>query len=184
MMKVINVEIKARCADHESIRRMLRHRKAEFIGKDHQVDTYFLAGSGRLKLREGTIENNLIWYRREDLSGPRTSYCRLFKTDSGSALKEILEQALGILVVVDKEREIYFVGNVKIHLDRVSGLGNFLEIEAQSEAGDLSEETLYRQCTGLMDEFGIDTGDLVSKSYSDLILLQQHEDHQRGTNRS
>lgn len=183
-MRVINVEIKARCAGHEPIRRALRQREADFIGKDHQVDTYFQTGWGRLKLREGTIENNLIWYQREDHSGPRTSHCMLYKTEAGSILKEMLEQAMGILVVVDKEREIYFIGNIKIHLDHVSGLGTFLEIEAQSKAGDLSEESLYRQCVGLMDEFGIAAGDLVSESYSDLILAHEDEDHQRGTNRS
>ena len=184
MMRVINVEIKAWCAGHEPIRLALRNREAEFIGKDHQVDTYFKAGSGRLKLREGTIENNLIWYQREDKSGPRISHCMLYQTEAGSVLKEMLKRAMGVMVVVDKEREIYFIGNIKVHLDRVSGLGTFLEIEAQSKAGDLSEEILYAQCSRLMDEFGIAAGDLVSESYSDLILAQEDEDHQRGTNRS
>ena len=59
-MKVINVEIKALCSDHERIRCILLEKNADFIGMDHQVDTYFRTVSGRLKLREGTIENNLI----------------------------------------------------------------------------------------------------------------------------
>ncbi len=173
MMKVINVEIKAMCSDIERIRQILLEKNANFIGLDHQVDTYFRTGSGRLKLREGTIENNLIWYQRPDQAGPKTSHCILYKTEKGSVLKNILCDAMGVMVVVDKEREIYFIDNIKIHLDLVKGLGTFLEIEAQSEADGLAEETLNRQCRQLMDEFGVRNDDLVSDSYSDLIMIKR-----------
>ena len=169
-MKVINVEIKAICNDREKIRRILLERNAKFIGLDHQVDTYFRSSSGRLKLREGNIENNLIWYQRPDQAGPKTSHCVLYKTEKDSALKAILHDAMGVMVVVDKEREIYFIDNIKIHLDQVKGLGTFLEIEAQSEEGDKSEELLNSQCVQLMDELGIRNEDLVNKSYSDLLM--------------
>ena len=176
MMKVINVEIKAMCHDHEPIRRIMLEKNADFVGLDHQVDTYFRTGSGRLKLREGTIENNLIWYQRPDQAGPKTSNCILYKTEKGSILKDILDRAMGVLVVVDKEREIYFIDNIKIHLDRVKGLGTFLEIEAQSEADGLAQETLDRQCRKLMEELGVRTEDLLSDSYSDLLMAAQDED--------
>jgi len=169
-MKVINVEIKAINNDLERIRRILQARKAKYIGLDHQVDTYFRSSSGRLKLREGNIENNLIWYQRPDQAGPKTSHCVLYKTEKETSLKAILHDAMGVLVVVDKEREIFFIENIKIHLDRVKGLGTFLEIEAQGEEGDKSEELLHRQCVQLMDELGIKSEDLVKKSYSDLLL--------------
>ena len=171
MMKVINVEIKATCKNLERIRQILLERDAKFIGLDHQVDTYFRSSSGRLKLREGNIENNLIWYQRPDQAGPKTSHCVLYKTEKDSALKAILHDAMGVMVVVDKEREIYFIDNIKIHLDQVKGLGTFLEIEAQSEEGDKSEELLNRQCVQLMDELGIRNEDLVNESYSDLLLV-------------
>ncbi len=171
MMKVINVEIKALCSDIERIRQILLEKNANFIGLDHQVDTYFRTGSGRLKLREGTIENNLIWYQRPDQAGPKTSHCTLYKTEKGSVLKDILCDTMGVMVVVDKEREIYFIDNIKIHLDLVKGLGTFLEIEAQSEADGLAEETLNRQCRQLMDEFGVRNDELVSDSYSDLLMI-------------
>ncbi len=170
-MKIINVEIKARCSDHERIRRVLLEKNARFIGLDQQVDTYFRADSGRLKLREGAIENNLIWYQRPDQEGPKTSHCVLYKTEKGSVLKNILSDAMGVMVVVEKEREIYFIENIKIHLDLVKGLGTFLEIEAQSEEGDKSEELLHSQCIQLMDEFGVRSNDLLSESYSDLLMI-------------
>ena len=168
-MRVINVEIKARCDNQEGIREILRDRNADFRGKDHQVDTYFSASAGRLKLREGEIENNLIYYERPDKSGPKTSCCILFPTGKDSPLKEILERSMGIVVVVDKQREIYFIDNIKVHLDRVVGLGDYVEIEAQSMEAELNEEFLREQCEGLMRDFGITEDDLVNESYSDLL---------------
>ena len=169
-MRVINVEIKACCANQERIREILTERDADFRGVDRQVDTYFSAAVGRLKLREGNIENNLIYYERPDQEGPKTSRCIVAGTHKDSPLKEILSKSMGVMVVVDKQREIYFLENIKIHLDRVEGLGTFVEIEAQSKEGDLSEDHLLGQCSRLMEDFGIDKTDLVSDSYSDLIM--------------
>lgn len=167
----MNVEIKARCGSQDRIREVLK--SADFRGCDHQVDTYFKVGFGRLKLREGNIENNLIHYCREDKEGPKQSDIVLFKSEPGSELKELLTRALGVLVVVDKQREIYFVGNVKFHLDVVKGLGSFVEIEAIDEDGSIGKDRLLEQCRFYLDLFQISEDDLVSVSYSDLLLEKQ-----------
>ena len=86
-MRVINVEIKARCADPEQVRAVLRQRNASFAGLDRQVDTYFRAPQGRLKLREGNIENALIYYHRPNQAGPKTSDVLLHQTTRGSGLR-------------------------------------------------------------------------------------------------
>ncbi|HPJ79511.1 MAG TPA: hypothetical protein PK489_12035, partial [Prolixibacteraceae bacterium] len=65
-MTITNIEIKARTGRGEAIRKILLEAGAEFRGTDHQKDTYFRVSSGRLKLREGNIENQLIHYRRAD----------------------------------------------------------------------------------------------------------------------
>jgi len=65
-MKHLNIEIKAKCNDQEKIRSVLKSRNADFKGTDHQIDTYFKVNNGRLKLREGNIENFLVFYERED----------------------------------------------------------------------------------------------------------------------
>jgi predicted adenylyl cyclase CyaB len=168
-MNVINAEIKARSENHDAIRGILSGRNADFRGKDRQVDTYFITRTGRLKLREGEIEQNLIYYERPDKEGPKTSRCIIYPAAKGSSLKDILERSMGVQVVVDKTREIFYLDNIKVHLDEVKGLGTFVEIEAQSQQGDLSEEYLLGQCTALMNEFGIRGSDLVSMSYSDLL---------------
>jgi predicted adenylyl cyclase CyaB len=136
-MSHINVEIKARCSNQDKIRDILRQHKAEFKGVDHQIDTYFKARNGRLKLREGNIENFLVFYQREDKLGPKQSDIILYKTDPESTLKSMLIASIGVLAVVDKQREIYFIDNIKFHVDQVKGLGQFIEIEAIDKDGSI-----------------------------------------------
>lgn len=175
-MKKLLVEIKARCNDQARIREILKTNYADFKGHDHQIDTYFNVPHGKLKLREGNIENFLVHYDREDKKGPKKSDVILFASDPKSSLKELLSKALGILVVVDKQREIYFIDNVKFHLDTVEGLGNFAEIEAIDSDGSRSQAELLSQCEKYLKLFDIQTSELVSGSYSDLL----QKDHDRG----
>ena len=171
-MKHLNIEIKAKCSDHEKIRSILKSRNADFKGTDHQIDTYFKVNNGRLKLREGNIENFLVFYERENREGPKQSNVILFKSDPNSSLKEILLTSLGILVVVDKQREIYFIENVKFHIDTVKNLGTFMEIEAIDSDGAFGKEKLLEQCENYLKLFGIPKDDLISVSYSDLLLAK------------
>lgn len=171
-MPHINIEIKAKCTDHDKIRDLLKSRQADFKGTDHQIDTYFKVNKGRLKLREGKIENFLIYYEREDKEGPKQSDIILFKSTPGSSLKPILVNSLGVLVTVDKNREIYFIDNVKFHLDTVRDLGTFMEIEAIDSEGKMGKEKLLEQCNEYLKLFGIKKTDLISVSYSDLLLTK------------
>lgn len=169
-MKCVNVEIKARCSNPSIIRDILKSHGADFKGLDHQVDTYFRVHSGRLKLREGAIENALIFYQRENVQGPKQSGVMLFKTEPGSQLKDVLLCSLGALVVVDKQREIYFIDQVKFHLDVVKNLGTFVEIEAIDCDDSIGEQRLRGQCKYYLNLFGIKPCDLIACSYSDLLM--------------
>jgi adenylate cyclase, class 2 len=169
-MSYINVEIKARCAEPDFIRNYLIGKKAEYKGTDEQTDTYFRISPGRLKLREGNIENNLIYYQRPDQAGPKNSNFYLAPVNDASALKEVLTAALGLKMIVSKRREIYYIENVKFHIDEVPGLGSFVEIEAGNIRADLSQEELLQQCKYYMKEFGIRSEDLLQHSYCDMLL--------------
>jgi adenylate cyclase class 2 len=169
-MSLLNIEIKAKSLELDKVRDILKSKNADFKGIDHQVDTYFKVNSGRLKLREGNIENHLIYYEREDKSGPKKSLVLLYKYNPDQNLKEILTRSLGILAVVNKHREIYFIDNVKFHLDNVKGLGNFVEIEAIDEDGSIGSEKLHKQCKHYLKLLNILKEDLLENSYSDLIL--------------
>lgn len=166
----LNVEIKAHSDRALAIKQILEAQNARFVGEDHQIDTYFKVAHGRLKLREGNIENALIHYKRSNQSGPKTSEVLLYTSKPKSNLKAILEAALGVLVVVDKVRAIYFIDNVKFHVDQVKELGSFVEIEAIDKDGSIGQATLQEQCNHYMNLLGIEQNDLVAVSYSDLLL--------------
>jgi predicted adenylyl cyclase CyaB len=169
-MSYLNVEIKARCNRPEMIRDYLKTNNAEFRGVDQQTDTYFNVVNGRLKLREGNIENNLIYYERNNQAGPKSSAFNLVKVEDARGLKEVLSKAVGIKTVVKKIREIYYIRNVKFHIDEVPGLGAFVEIEAGNVFADLDRDQLQMQCDHYLKEFGIREEDLVSVSYSDMLM--------------
>ena len=169
-MPITIIEIKARCDDQGRIRDILKGEGADFRGLDHQTDTYFKVAYGRLKLREGNIENHLIHYDRPDREGPKQSSVLLYISVPESDLKYILIKSLGILAVVEKKREIYFIDNVKFHIDSVVGLGSFIEIETIDEDGHIGEARLRKQCEHYLGKFNIRKDDLITGSYSDLLL--------------
>lgn len=170
-MDALNIEIKARCRNLGEIRNILHDKKARYIGCDHQLDTYYHVPNGRLKLRQGNIENALIYYERPDVQGPKQSDVKLYKSKSGDDLKDLLTASLGVQIVVDKKREIYFIDNVKFHLDKVEQLGDFVEIEAIDETGLRTTKELQQQCERYLELFEIKYEELVSQSYSDLIKI-------------
>ena len=140
-----------------------------FVGTDHQVDTYFNVPNGRLKLREGNIENSLIHYNRTNTAGAKQSDVTLFQYQPDKNLKEALSKALGIKTVVDKKRKIYFIDNVKFHFDEVNELGSFIEVEAIDKDGSIGIENLKEQCNYYIQLLGISSDQFIAESYSDLL---------------
>jgi predicted adenylyl cyclase CyaB len=170
-MKLLNFEFKARLRDEKRVRAVLKRLHARLVGTDRQADTYFRVPSGRLKVREGRIENALIYYRRSNTPRARRAEVEIMLLPRRNSVRRILTCALGLLASVDKRREIYFVRNVKIHLDRVRRLGKFLEVEAISRTGDLKK--VRAQAHYFQKLFGILSSDIVGKSYADLILAKK-----------
>lgn len=169
-MPLINIEFKVRTTDIEGLERKLLELCPVLIGEDQQVDTYFNVSPGRLKLREGKIENALIYYERPDTANSKQSDIILYQHTPERSLKDILIKVHGIKVVVEKNRRIYFIDNVKFHFDRVAGLGTFVEVEAIDRTGEIGINKLKEQCEKYAAFFGIQPADYISVSYSDMIL--------------
>ncbi|HEU4901352.1 MAG TPA: class IV adenylate cyclase [Flavisolibacter sp.] len=169
----VNFEFKARHKDIASAEKSLKEHNPLFVGEDHQVDTYFNVPSGRLKLREGNIEQSLIFYQRTNVAGAKQSDVTLYQHESDPALKQVLTQSLGIKTVVDKKRRIYFIDNVKFHFDTVEGLGTFVEVEAIDKDASIGMETLKEQCRQYQQLLGVQEADFIAESYSDLLLAKK-----------
>ena len=163
-----NVEVKAHLDDMSQARQIAESLAAEYAGTLAQVDTYFSCGHGRLKLRETDGHpSHLIWYAREDRAVARTSnYCMVPVVDSES-IKHALRSALGVRAVLAKRRDLYLWHNVRIHLDEVDRIGQFLELEAVL-VDDVDTHQGHEQVEFLLREFGVSADRIVAGSYVDM----------------
>ena len=169
-MPILNFEFKAKTTELDNLEKKLLELNLKFIGEDNQTDTYFNVTKGRLKLREGNIENSLIYYERQNTAGAKQSDVLLYRHNPDKTLKDILIKLHGIKVIVEKIRKIYFIDNVKFHFDTIPELGTFIEVEAIDNDGNLGIEKLKEQANKYAALFNIKPSDYISLSYSDLIL--------------
>jgi predicted adenylyl cyclase CyaB len=164
-----NIEIKARARNFEVIKaraEKLSNRPAEVIP---QEDTFFNTPQGRLKLRilEGE-KAQLIYYTRPDREGPKRSDYHIFQTSDPQNLKHVLALAFGIRGIVRKTRYLYLVGQTRVHLDDVEGLGQFMELEVVLREGqsDAEGQSIAEE---LLERLGVEKSDLLEGAYMDLL---------------
>lgn len=170
-----NIEIKARARDFKNLQacaQRLADGPAQVI---HQVDTFFNTSQGRLKLRElDRHPAQLIYYERADQNGPKRSDYRLFETDDAENLKAALSMAYGVRGCVRKTRHLYLVGQTRVHLDDVEGLGQFVELEVVLREGQSDAEG-QAVAENLMRELGVRAEDLLQGAYVDMLEKEGRE---------
>ena len=163
-----NIELKARCTEFGPIERLLNDLGAGLADTFDQTDTYFRVPRGRLKLRQiGADEGQLIQYTRDDVAGPKQSDYQIAHTSDPGPMRDMLSDLLGVWLEVTKRRQIWLWKNVRIHLDEVTRLGRFVELEAVTEEQGVTESRA--RVEQLMEALRIQPADLVSVSYSDLV---------------
>jgi predicted adenylyl cyclase CyaB len=165
-----NVEIKARVDSLPAIRDRVKAFAQDGPRKLEQEDTFFACSHGRLKLRQlsGAAQAELIYYERPDCRGPKESHYIVHRTTDGEGLKRVLSQSLGIRGVVRKRRELFLLGQTRVHLDEVEGLGAFVELEVVLRPDQTSSDGTSI-ASGLMAQLDISAGQLIDKAYLDLL---------------
>jgi len=167
-----NVEIKAKVAEFAQLEARAQQVAEGSPEQIQQDDTFFHCAEGRLKLRDfGNGEAELIFYRRADEAGPKTSFYRITPTRDPEGLRETLALAYGELGRVVKRRTLYLAGRTRIHLDRVQDLGDFMELEVVLADGE-DEARGLTEAQELMQKLGIQPSDLIEGAYLDLLLAQ------------
>jgi len=164
-----NIEIKARVADIDA----LRARACALAGSPatliEQDDQFFPVPHGRLKLRrfaDGSAE--LIHYHRADTADAKASdYVRVPVPDP-AALAEALARGCGSGPRVLKRRWLLLVGRTRIHLDRVEGLGDFVELEVVLGEGQGDADGVA-MAESLMRDLGLEHAERIPGAYADLL---------------
>jgi predicted adenylyl cyclase CyaB len=164
-----NIEIKARLRDLASLSLRAEDLSDTPVQVIPQEDTFFNIPQGRLKLRQlAADKGQLIYYQRTDTAGPKRSNYLIAETADPTALKKTLEAALGIRGVIRKTRSLYLVGQTRIHVDEVEGLGQFMELEVVLRPGQ-SEAEGEAIAADLMNKLGVAESDLLEGAYMDLV---------------
>ena len=163
-----NIEIKAHLNNYDETRALVEIFCPEPERTEQQVDTFFNTDKGRLKLREASTKSALIYYDRPDTVDPSPSDIAISFIDEPDTLKDVLSKSLGIRRIVKKERTLYLYGQTRIHLDKVEGLGNFLELEVVLEENQ-SEEDGKQIAQDILNKLNINDSDLLDKAYVDLL---------------
>ncbi len=168
-----NVEIKAYAKNYV---RQLELAKTLADGSSQllvQTDTFFNSPKGRLKLREFPDRDaQLIYYHRNDQSGPKLSSYHITHTPNAEQLKLTLRDTLGELAVVKKRRTLLMSGRTRLHFDQVEGLGDFIELEVVLRDEEHLEEG-EQEAQTLMHELTIQDTDLIETAYVDLLLANK-----------
>ena len=164
-----NIEIKARILSIESLVPRVVPLADSGPTLIHQDDTFFTCPTGRLKLRKRSgTDGELIFYQRADCAEPKESFYILAPTAEPDALREVLTLGYGVIGRVRKTRTLFMLGRTRVHLDRVEGLGDFLELEvvlADNEPVAVGQSTAQ----SIMEKLGVSTKHLVSGAYLDLL---------------
>ncbi len=163
-----NIEIKARVRNPEEIKARAEKLSETPVQILAQEDTFFHTPQGRLKLRVLAHHAELIYYTRPDQDGPKRSEYHITRSNDPENLKRVLELAYGIRGAVKKTRYLYLVGQTRVHLDDVDGLGQFLELEVVMQEGQSDAEG-QEIAEGLMSALGVERSDLIDGAYMDLL---------------
>ena len=172
-----NVEIKAHVADPGRKRALAERLSGTPPTCLHQEDTFFPCASGRLKLRQlSATHGELIAYQRADVSGTKQSDYLIYRTGAPGKLCAALASALGTGVVVTKTRLLFLVGQTRVHLDEVVGLGSFLELEVVLADGQPPDEG-HRIACEIMGALEVSESDLIDCAYADLLAAKVASKH-------
>jgi adenylate cyclase class IV len=104
-------------------------------------------------------------------AGPKESFYLITATTEPHRLRAVLAAAHGIVGRVTKHRTLVLAGRTRIHLDRVKGLGEFLELEVvlaehESPADGVAE------AHALMAHLGVSPDRLIEDAYLDMLKRQ------------
>ncbi|HEY4612782.1 MAG TPA: class IV adenylate cyclase [Bacteroidota bacterium] len=162
-----NLELKARYPSTRLAEHYARRLNARRVGLLKQLDTYYRVRRGRLKVREmNNKQFELIYYQRSDAKSSRYSRYHVIPLAAPGTMKDVCAMLFGEGAIVRKQRLLYRFKNARIHIDRVRGLGSFVEFEVLVTKGKRQAEELMGT---LRDAFGLSSRSIVGQSYSDLL---------------
>ena len=165
-----NLELKVSINNFIDIISRLKKIGAKFSGTLNQKDVYYKVNSGRLKTREiNNKDFELIFYRRANTKKSKFSDYHILKFSKSELkiLATILNNVFEGKSVVEKKRQPWLYKHTRVHLDKVKGLGNFLELETVIKNISFAKAT--KEHKEVIKLLNLNKYKKQSKSYCDLL---------------
>ncbi|SEO86891.1 adenylate cyclase, class 2 [Halogranum amylolyticum] len=175
------VELKVE-ATHDAVRERLSTLAADHLGSVEQVDTYydaphrdFAETDEALRLRRETDRETGETTTKVTYKGPLVESASKTREEFETAVDDD-ESMAGVLdglgfdpaAVVEKDREFYAVDGYTVTLDAVADLGEFVEVERETEKSEI--EDVREGAVTLLRELGLDPDEQIRTSYLGLLL--------------
>jgi adenylate cyclase, class 2 len=157
--------LKAKISSCKEVEKKLTQLNSRFLGVDFQTDTYFQVERGKLKLREGTIENLITHYERTRQGEAEKTVVYRYDVNPTPDEIEKLKSTHQQIGVIEKERKIYFIDHIKVHLDKLPNGEEFVELEAIDTQNRFSDEELKRHCLDIKEKLEIPEKDIIQTGY-------------------
>ncbi|ADI75067.1 adenylyl cyclase CyaB [Methanohalobium evestigatum Z-7303] len=175
---MIEVEVKAR-TDLETARKMLEDEGARFIETEHHFDSYynaphrdFASTDEALRIRSRDNKTFLTYKGKKMDSVSKTREEFETPVDSENMRNILLSLGFREYGIVEKEREVYKLDDFVIALDSVEQLGEFIEVELESEPGSDIEHNSSK-IFEFLNKLGIEEKDSIRKSYLELVMEEK-----------
>lgn len=197
-MKHIEVELKYSLPDPAVLVKRLTELDAVPLGEHRQVDTYFNAPardflaadivSEWLRIRTETVHGtparaSVNFKRWLPLGSPEATHCDEFESavSDQDAVRKLLE-ALGCteMVIVDKTRREWRLGDTIVAVDTVARLGSFAELEYAGDAPTVHEAAQALEAS--VTKIGVGLGTRHRCGYPYMILDREQVAAQEGSN--
>ena len=168
---MINLEIKVTTSNLEEVKDKAIKIDAKNKATLSQIDTYFLVGDKRLKLREEKDTNYIVYYVRSNKKDSKLSKYKIIDIPKNLVwlVKKLFSFIFGIKIIVNKKRNLFMYKNTRIHFDDVKNLGTYIELETVFNTKQ-NEDDLVAEHNFVIKTLGLDTLEKIPNSYSDLII--------------
>ena len=157
--------LKVRVEDVEGTKRVLIKLGADYKGVDQQVDRYYKVPSGKLKWRKGNIENLITHYERVETNEIEQTIVYRYDTNPSDDAIDRLISEHEFIGEVYKERHIFTLPNIKIHIDKLPNGQKFLEIEAFTKDPNYEVANLASIALELLCQLGFTKQEILKTGY-------------------
>jgi adenylate cyclase, class 2 len=174
---MIEVEIRARVKDIDSVKESLDKKGGQFVEKIKQVDRIF--GHPKFLDQENKIiEGGLIARIRQVNDKARLEFKEIVRQGGGFEIETNLDNvdfAISLLekldfneaFVVSKVRDVYKYNDFEIALDQVEQLGFFMEIEKMVSSREEIDKA-REECVALLEEI-VPGAEITNEKYGDMM---------------